>query len=218
MPRDGRQARDPFSPSAGRASRSERHRGFSRIGLSVRSRVLPEFTGCERPSFADRVALVTGPPPDSAALRPSNWHAWAEPCTSWPVLPPAAAPMRYARSRQRPTTVTSPTGSVTWTTSAAFAPSLEKSSGMQCLDRLIHSAVGHRPVLARPASPIRAPASMDSRNRRQRCPAVVSASRNRPGYEASITSSNCRRPASASRRRRRRRTRCQRIAPSSALG
>ena len=60
---------------------------FSRIGLSVRSRVLPEFTGGERPSFAGRVALVTEPPPGSAAQRPSNWHAWgAEPCNSWPVL------------------------------------------------------------------------------------------------------------------------------------
>jgi dehydrogenase/reductase SDR family member 12 len=33
---------------------------FSRVGLSVRSRVLPEFTNDQRPSFAGRVALVTG--------------------------------------------------------------------------------------------------------------------------------------------------------------
>ncbi len=33
---------------------------FSRLGLSVRSRLLPEFTHDARPSFSGRVALVTG--------------------------------------------------------------------------------------------------------------------------------------------------------------
>ncbi len=34
--------------------------GFSRIGLAVRSRLLPEFTRDDRPAFAGRVAIVTG--------------------------------------------------------------------------------------------------------------------------------------------------------------
>jgi dehydrogenase/reductase SDR family member 12 len=33
---------------------------FSRVGLFVRSRVLPEFTSEERPSFAGRVTVITG--------------------------------------------------------------------------------------------------------------------------------------------------------------
>jgi dehydrogenase/reductase SDR family protein 12 len=34
--------------------------GFSRIGLAVRSRLLPEFTADDRPSFAGKVVLITG--------------------------------------------------------------------------------------------------------------------------------------------------------------
>jgi hypothetical protein len=33
---------------------------FSRIGLSVREKLLPEFTSGDPPSFAGRVAIVTG--------------------------------------------------------------------------------------------------------------------------------------------------------------
>jgi hypothetical protein len=72
MPRDGRQLVIPLTPVLDELLEASVIGSFSRIGLSVRSRVLPESTGDERPLFAGWVALVAEPPPDSAAQRPSN--------------------------------------------------------------------------------------------------------------------------------------------------
>ena len=72
MPRDGRQLVIPLTPVLDEFLEASVIGSFSRIGLSVRSRVLPESTGDERPLFAGWVALVAEPPPDSAAQRPSN--------------------------------------------------------------------------------------------------------------------------------------------------
>ncbi|HET7244944.1 MAG TPA: hypothetical protein VFJ07_08915 [Streptosporangiaceae bacterium] len=61
--------------------------GFSRVGLTIRSRLLPEFTAAPPPA-AGRIVLITGATSGIGHAAAVALASQGAPCTSWPATVP----------------------------------------------------------------------------------------------------------------------------------